>query len=122
MSVFTDKQNNLWVGTIGGGLNFSDNSRKKIEIIRANALNPNSLSKSSVISVLPDDQDIWIGTDEGGINVMNRKTGKFRFFMHDPDNPASPGHHVVSALCRDHQGSYLGGIYGQRHRSMGSVA
>lgn len=80
ISVYSDNYNNLWLGTIRGGLIGVRNVN--IQSYDDAPLNSSSgLSGQTVLSFYEDDDNmVWIGTDEGGINKYNPNSRKFTHF------------------------------------------
>lgn len=78
--LYIDKKQNLWAGSIRGGLiGIREVSIKTYQ----EALNGNKLGLSNgTISSLLEDADgmIWIGTDGGGLNRLNPQTNTFVHF------------------------------------------
>lgn len=75
--IASDNNNNLWIGTKGGGLNqYNYITNRFISYIHNDNLK-NSISSDWVTCLLIDDNKIWIGTDNG-LNLfdMTHKTFK----------------------------------------------
>lgn len=77
---YHDTENNLWVGSIRGGL--IQIKETFIRLYKDVALNSgNGLSEKVVISLFEDNDSIlWIGTDGGGINRYNPFTNHFTHY------------------------------------------
>lgn len=78
--LYKDPQDNMWAGTIRGGL--IGIKRVFIKTYKDVALNsPYGLSDKTILSLCEDtDQTIWIGTDGGGINRFDPITETFRHY------------------------------------------
>jgi signal transduction histidine kinase/ligand-binding sensor domain-containing protein/ActR/RegA family two-component response regulator len=78
-ALFIDKQDQLWVGTMGGGVNKFLAEQDKFISYRYNPDNPTSISNDN-ISFITEDKNgkLWIGTKGGGINLFSN--GKFHRF------------------------------------------
>jgi signal transduction histidine kinase/ligand-binding sensor domain-containing protein/DNA-binding response OmpR family regulator len=84
-SILLDSQNNLWVGTDGGGLNYFPAKGGKNKVFTNNPENQSSLPDNAVISLYEDSsQNLWIGTYLGGLSLYNRNQEKFSTFLIDP--------------------------------------
>lgn len=73
MSLCTDKDNKLWIGTDGGGINVFEKDNRTVIYNEENG----KLSHNSIISEYCDSQNnIWIGTFMGGVDIYdyNKKT------------------------------------------------
>lgn len=75
-----DKENNLWAGSVRGGIfGIKETSIKTYTDVALN--NTNGLSEKTAISIYEeDDERVWIGTDGGGINLYNPTSGQFTHF------------------------------------------
>ena len=61
-ALLEDKQNNLWIGTNGGGINVLDLSTQKITKYKNEPNNVNSLSNDDIRCFYEDrNGDIWVG-------------------------------------------------------------
>ena len=108
-SIQQDNEGNLWVGTLGGGLDrfIFDTTLgwTKVENIRNDPTNPNSLTGNNVITILKDrGEKLWIGTNGSGLNCLDPATGKIIRYKHDPNDPNSISHDRIWALEEDHLG------------------
>ena len=69
--IYEDKEKNLWVGTVEGGLNLK---KQGIEQFLHYRWERGEISHNSVSSLASDNQgQLWVGTWGGGINIMNPK-------------------------------------------------
>ncbi len=76
LSLFLDRSNVLWIGTLNG-LNKVDLKKKKFNLYRkSNESNSVDLTYNVIASIFKDqDNLIWIGTWGKGLNIFNRTTG-----------------------------------------------
>lgn len=78
-SVLSDKNDNLWIGTYGGGVNFVNQHKQKFNYITSDILLPNSLSYKHVSSFSEDKYgNLWITTDGGGVNYWDIWNNTFK--------------------------------------------
>ncbi|MBN2635115.1 MAG: hypothetical protein JXR61_02510 [Prolixibacteraceae bacterium] len=98
-SIHQDKQNNIWIGTMGNGINMINAFEKQFIHIKNQPGSSNSLSNNMVNTFMEDGDYMWIGT-EGGLNRYNKNDGTFKRFTHDPQSPASIGSNAVWAICK----------------------
>ncbi|MDZ7344741.1 MAG: hypothetical protein ONA90_09555, partial [candidate division KSB1 bacterium] len=100
-----DGSGKLWLGTLGGGLNYFDpQTRQTIHYIN-DPKNPNSLSNDRVISIYQDRTGaLWIGTDDG-INKLDRGQGKFMALLNALENPQNSFQNKIWAVCKDRNGA-----------------
>lgn len=75
---YKDNENNLWAGSVRGGIfGIKETHIKTYKDVALN--NTNGLSEKAIISLYEDsDSMLWIGTDGGGINMYNPFTDTFR--------------------------------------------
>jgi signal transduction histidine kinase/ligand-binding sensor domain-containing protein/DNA-binding response OmpR family regulator len=79
-----DKDNNLWIGTFGGGVNTWNRSTGKVEQLQAGD-SKYSLSAFDVYAIFEDKESRkWIGTLKGGINIIDPQKKRFQIIAHDP--------------------------------------
>ena len=85
-----DNQKNIWIGTEDGGVNIYHPKTESYTYLKADADDPNSLSRNC-IKAFQDDQkgNLWIGTFLGGVDVLNLKTHHILHFQNNPDDPGS---------------------------------
>jgi len=78
-SLYVSKNNLLWVGTIGSGINFYDPRQKEFNHLKIPLNNNQTQSSSNFIrSVYADnDNNIWMGTHNNGLYIYNRKSNSF---------------------------------------------
>lgn len=91
MSLYNDKNNNIWAGSVRCGLiSVREVSMKTYTEVIAG--NNKGLSSNMVLSLYQDtsSDEIWIGTDGGGINKLNPVTEEFTHY------PNTVGDKVVS--------------------------
>lgn len=88
--IYKDKQENIWVGTVRGGMiGIKEVFMKTYKDVPRN--NTNGLSDISVSSIHEDKKGrLWLGTDGGGINQYNPYTDTFKHY------PATYGDKIVS--------------------------
>lgn len=80
--LYADSNNNMWAGSVRGGLIHIKEAGMKIYSDALPGLEY-GLSEKSTISLYQDEgeKDIWIGTDGGGINRFNPATKKFHHVL-----------------------------------------
>lgn len=89
---YSDKNNNLWIGTREGGLNLLDTKSSQYRYYKNESDNPFSISNNSIMTIYEDRSGIlWIGTFGGGINKVNSQSKKIRhyYFQDGKDNCVS---------------------------------
>ena len=109
-SIFQDNQYNIWIGTMGKGIDMINAVKNQFTHVMNEPGNKNSLSNNMVNAFLEDGDYMWIGT-EGGLNQYNKKDGTFKRFVHDPQISASIGADAVWAICKAKQGDLWVGTW-----------
>lgn len=92
-SLYVSKNNLLWVGTIGMGINIYDPQQKEFNHQKIPLRSEEVQSSSNFIrSVFNDNKDnIWLGTHNNGLYIFNRKNNTFR--------KAGFGNHSIFYIC-----------------------
>lgn len=80
LSLYVDRMNNIWAGTIRSGL--VGIRQMYMRTYKDSPLQSKfGLSEKTVLSITEDqDAQVWIGTDGGGVNKFDPKTQKFKHF------------------------------------------
>ena len=113
-SIVEDDDNNIWVGTWGGGLlkfqtNFPQN--KPIRYIKSDAIN--AIKSNYIISLLYLNSKLWIGTAEGLSYLNNPATANLATpFKNISFSGNSKKTHISAILSDDHQNLWLATISG----------
>lgn len=108
-SIFPAAKGGLWVGTVGGGLNYLDTDRETCERFVPIEGDTTSLSGWNVLSIWEDSRGwLWLGTTKNGLNVYNPRTGIFRRFP----EVSGPGKRPIYSICEDAQKQIWLGTYG----------
>ncbi len=104
LSLLSDRQGDLWIGTFHGGLNLYNPLKKEFTRYQHDPNDIYSLSHDIVRTVFEDSAgEIWVGTDDG-LNLMNRKLNGFKIYKHDPAISNGLSHSSVTAICEDKSG------------------
>lgn len=90
IKLYKDNHENLWMGTVRGGVyHIKESYIKTYQDVVFN--HPSGLSEKSVTSFYEEkDGRLWVGTDGGGINLYDPETDRFTHF------PQTQGDKVVS--------------------------
>ncbi len=111
--ISADRQNNLWIGTFGGGLNKFDVKTEKFTVYNRKASN---IGSDIIVSVFTDDDGkIYVGTYGGGLSVYNSSNNSFTNYTFNASSKNSISSNYVNCILKytDHQfliGTYGGGI------------
>jgi signal transduction histidine kinase/ligand-binding sensor domain-containing protein/CheY-like chemotaxis protein/HPt (histidine-containing phosphotransfer) domain-containing protein len=100
-----DTHGDLWLATIGGGVERWQRSTDSFQQFRHDAADPASLASDAVRTLLIDaDGRIWAGTLDHGLDVLDPRTGRARHFRHSDADAHSLAADGVFALHMDHAG------------------
>lgn len=108
--IYEDSRQNLWIGTLGGGLNLYD--RDKDHFIDYTTVINNleeSLSNNTVWSVYEDSRgNLWVGTDNG-LNLLLPDENKFVQYFSRKNDPQSISSNTVYYIYEDsHKNLWIG--------------
>lgn len=112
-SLFHDKQNKLWIGTITDGLKRLDPASGTLLSYRHHALDRNSLANNEVRALYQDRSGtLWIGTWFGGLSRLDLSSGGFERFVQNQGNPANLSENKIRSILDDGAGGYWLGTLG----------
>jgi ligand-binding sensor domain-containing protein/signal transduction histidine kinase len=128
LSIFRDRDKNMWIGTYSGGINFISSLSLKFQKYQHNPYDPNTINYPKVWGICEDKNgNIWVGTDGAGLDMLNPQTNKIKHFVHDKSNPVSISDNAILCALRDHNdilwfGTYEGGLnrYNEKSNSFKS--
>lgn len=120
ISLFEDKDKDIWVGTYGDGLNFYSRRSKKFFTEKQIPEPALSISNNHVNVFFEDENFLWIG-NEIGLDRMNKKDRKFTHF-YLPSNKSDSKDAAVYALFKDSRGDFwcgtwAGGLYKYNYKT-----
>ncbi len=98
-TIMNGKASDLWIGTVGGGLNqFNPESNNFTRYF--NATNNNG---QTTITALCQDMDstIWVGIDGLGLNHFNPKTGENIQYLFNPGDSTGISSNIISCILED---------------------
>lgn len=102
-SIEEDRDGNIWMGAIQGGLNRYDPISEKFTNIQPEFM-AGALSHPDVHSILEDPRSdrsvLWLGTGRG-ISEYDRTTGVFTNYYYDPNDPNSAHSAPAMSLATD---------------------
>ena len=112
ITLFEDRNENLWIGTYNGGLNLLNAENKFLPpdkaMFRQYTSNKNCddcLSENTIMAIVQDFDDyIWIGTFGTGLDRLDISSGKFTHFSSNPVNPNSLPDNEILSLFVDRSG------------------
>jgi signal transduction histidine kinase/ligand-binding sensor domain-containing protein/DNA-binding response OmpR family regulator len=111
--IIEDKSGNIWIATIGGGLNKYNREKDRFSHLNHDINNANSIS-SNMLACLSEDHEgnIWIGTMDAGLNILNPRTNQVIRYTNNKHDSKSIGGNYVKSIFEDHEHQIWVGIYG----------
>lgn len=104
-SLCEDSDNNLWIGTFGGGL-FKLNTQTddyKNFTYASNALN--SIGDNYIRTILKDDSGkLWIGTQNKGLDCFDPASEYFTHYTSTSDDASGLKSNFITSICKDGAG------------------
>ncbi len=120
-ALLTDSEQNIWIGTYGGGLSRwipnKDGSGYQKTTFRNRESDASSVSSNIIRSIYEDkNANLWIGTGDGLSRISakekNNPNPKFEVFKHENENPNSLSHNYILALYETTAGDFWIGTFG----------
>ncbi|MFD2599678.1 two-component regulator propeller domain-containing protein [Sphingobacterium corticis] len=113
-SVYIDKMQRGWVGTLRSGVNMIDNPVGRFNLIQPGSATDRQDPKNFILSFANGKQnDVWIGTDGAGLTRWNRNQNIFTHYS--ADNKKSSGklnNNFVTSIMQDDAGYVWATTYG----------
>ncbi|MEJ7827932.1 MAG: two-component regulator propeller domain-containing protein [Segetibacter sp.] len=111
--VIEDSRGNIWVATLGGGLNKFDRRKNTFISYTHDARNKNSISSNALFRIVEDGTEkFWVASQKDGLNLFDTKTNRFVRYTNNKNNPASLSHNEVRALYKDSKNNIWVGTMG----------
>lgn len=115
LSLYEDKDKNLWIGTYGDGFYMISNVKEKFHKIQTQQYSRGALSYVQYYGICYDQAgNLWLGTDGDGI-YRSEINGKVIKHYQVGQTPGLTDHAIISALCDHHNnlwfGSYSQGVF-----------
>ena len=81
-AIITTKNNNIWIGTDGNGLDLYDPKKGVIKSFKHRANDRNSLNNNYILSLLEDSEgNLWVGTYRGGIHKITADHKQIKHYL-----------------------------------------
>ncbi len=109
-SIFQDSDDDVWIGTYGGGVNKYNLTTKQFTHYGTETTSTARINSDNITTIYESELDkgkIWIGSKESGICILNKRTGKVKTLKSKSDDPnAIPSNEIYSI-----RSDYLGMIW-----------
>ncbi len=104
-TIFEDRKNNVWVGTLDHGLTKILPDRVHMQKFSRSGPGMRGLTSDRISAVRQDSSGaLWIATRDGGVSLLDDSSGQVRRVVHDPRDPTSLSVDAAISLYRDSQG------------------
>lgn len=105
-AIYSDKQDVLWIGTDGGGVNKLQMNQKKFKVYR-NSKTQNIINMNSnyIASIFLNDNVLWLGLWGYGLNLFNRETGEIIYYSKEHKGNKHISNDFVHDICKLYDGS-----------------
>jgi signal transduction histidine kinase/ligand-binding sensor domain-containing protein len=100
-TLYTDDEDNLWMGTGGAGLKSMNLKTNKLTRYIHDPTNKNSISSNEIGVIYRCKDMLWLAPYKEGLNSINLKTGKVTRYPANPSNPDSLSFPIVTAIYND---------------------
>src|SRR6185436_12720550 len=102
--IFEDPEHNLWIGTLGSGLDMFDRTTRRFRHNQYNG-GPNDPVPSNYISSILEDKkgNIWVGT-AGGLGTFKKGSTSSIYYLHTNDK-SSLANNNINCLLEDSRGA-----------------
>lgn len=108
-----DRNGNLWVGTMGGGLNRFDPATGRILRVQRDPAQAYSLSSNVIVALCEDRSGIlWIGSYQGGVDKLDPYRQQFQHVREETVPASGLSYGDVRAICQDRSGAIWVGTFG----------
>lgn len=104
--LFEDSKQNLWIGTMGAGLNHMYRDNNTFRHYKADYINfGNGLSDNSISAIYEDEEGLlWVGT-YNGLNILDPESGDIvNIFISDEEDSTSLSGNQINTIYEDRNG------------------
>jgi signal transduction histidine kinase/ligand-binding sensor domain-containing protein/CheY-like chemotaxis protein len=99
-----DKDGNIWIATVGGGLNKFDRKTNRFFHYAHNEKDSRSISSNFVSKIaIEKSGKIWAATQQNGLNLFDPKTGSSLHYINSSNDPKSISDNQLTTIYNDSQ-------------------
>lgn len=112
-SLFTDNEDNLWIGTRNDGLFFYNTQTKSPKHFAYNPEKVSSIGDNRIQCIYQDTYGtIWVGTYNNGLSVFNKEKNDFTHIKNSPFDPKSLSSNTIESIFEDRSANLWVGTRG----------
>ena len=105
LSLYQDKEKNIWVGTKQNGVLKYDSKNTDFTSFKYDSKYKNRLSSNRINSFYEDSFGVfWIGTAQGGLNKFDKNQKIFQNYSHNPFDDKSLSSNLITDITEDAKG------------------
>jgi ligand-binding sensor domain-containing protein/GGDEF domain-containing protein len=105
VNAIVELENQIWVGTNGGGISIFDLNGNFIKLVKLRKSNSNLYINKFIFSLFYDDKgSLWIGTIDKGLIKYSVDNGEFKHFEFIEDDPTSIISNIIGDVYQDSTG------------------
>jgi signal transduction histidine kinase/ligand-binding sensor domain-containing protein/AraC-like DNA-binding protein len=109
-TIFTDRDDNVWVGTYGGGLNLISRTDGMIGVFYPSGDEPKGMSDNKTMSIFEDSRrGLWFGMDGAGLVYYDPTSGKRTVYKADGRYGSLHDNNLLAVLVTDDGTVWAGG-------------
>lgn len=110
--ILIDHKNQIWITTLGGGLNFYNPLNDTFQVFLNNPKNSKSLVSNNVSTLIEDSKKlIWLGTEKG-LCCFNPKTKQFVSYTNQFNNNHTKKSNSITSIYEDKNTNLWIGTFG----------
>ena len=105
LSLYKDKEKNLWIGTKQNGVLKYDTKNTEFISFKYDSKYENSLTSNRINCFYEDAFGVlWIGTAQGGLNKFDKNQKPFQNYSHNPYDEKSLSSNLITDITEDSEG------------------
>lgn len=106
-----DRKGQLWITTLGGGLNLYDPLKDDFAVYKKDPANSNSLPSNQLNTIFEDSKgNLWLGSESGLVLFKSNVSSKS--YVHNQHNENSISNNSVTSIFEDKVGDLWVGTFG----------
>lgn len=113
LTMFQDKDGELWIGTTGRGVLKYQPSSSDFISFKYNPKDKKGITSNHINCFYEDDFGVmWIGTGHGGLNKLDKQQKVFHNYVHNPYDENSLSSNLITDITEDKNGQIWFSFFG----------